>query len=139
MQDLYTENILEKARDKSFDILDIDRDENKLTNYICGQGKNPSCGDIGNMYFLLGEDRNEHGEMSSIIKDIKLEKEGCAISEAGLVMLTQKIIGMQVNSLKKIVPGDIYNMLGVHISPSRAGCAMLCYNALEDFLKKIDN
>ena len=52
-------------------------------------------------------------------------------------MLTEKVIGMNVDELKKIVPGDIYNMLGVNISPSRAGCALLCYNALEDFLKKL--
>lgn len=138
MDDIYTENILEKARDKSFDILSLDKNENKLSNYICGHGTNPSCGDIGDMYFLLGENENKLSGNTQFIKDIKLEKEGCAISQAGLVILSEKVMGMSVDNLKKIVPGDIYNWLGVHISPSRAGCAMLCYNALENFLNKQD-
>jgi NifU-like protein involved in Fe-S cluster formation len=78
-------------------------------------------------YFLL-EDRK--------IKDIRLKREGCAISQAGLVMLSEKLIGKSLEDLRKIVPGDIYNMLGVNISPGRAGCALLCYNAMENFLKK---
>lgn len=124
MNDIYTENILNYSRDIKYDM----GSNFDLSNYICGYGVNPSCGDTGDMYFLL------EGE---IIKDIKLKKEGCAISQAGLVMLTEKVMGMEVSSLKSIVPGDIYNMLGVSISPSRAGCALLCYNALEDFLKTL--
>ncbi len=128
MQDIYTENILEKARDKSFDIdnqdifyFDLDQ------NYKRGIGTNPSCGDTGDVYFLLE---------NNIIKNIKLNKEGCAISQAGLVMLSEKIIGKSIVELKNIMPSDIYDMLQIQISPSRAGCALLCYNALEDFLKK---
>ena len=133
MNDIYTENILNYSRNINFDI----KNENKelvnnfdVTNYIIGHGTNPSCGDIGDIYFLLE---------GKIIKDIKLKKEGCAISQAGLVMLSEKLIGKDISEIKKLVPGDIYNMLGVVISPSRAGCALLCYNALEDFLKKQEN
>jgi nitrogen fixation NifU-like protein len=128
MQDIYTENILEKARDKSFDIDDHDTFNFDLDqNYKKGIGTNPSCGDTGDIYFLLE---------NNIVKDIKLNKEGCAISQAGLVMLSEKLVGKGAQDLKKILPSDIYDMLGVHISPARAGCALLCYNALEDFLKK---
>lgn len=129
MNDIYTENILNYSRNNSFDLVEnnLELSDSNLNNYIMGHGTNPSCGDIGDMYFLL------EGE---IIKDIKLKKEGCAISQAGLVMLSEKLIGKNISEIKKIVPGDIYNMLGVVISPSRAGCALLCYNALEDFLKK---
>ena len=138
MNDIYTENILNYSRNTNFDI----KNENKelvnnfysnnfnVTNYIMGHGTNPSCGDIGDIYFLLE---------GKIIKDIKLKKEGCAISQAGLVMLSEKLIGKDISEIKKLVPGDIYNMLGVVISPSRAGCALLCYNALEDFLRKQEN
>ncbi len=125
MNDIYTENILNYSRSTNFDLNDFD-----ASNYILGHGTNPSCGDIGDIYFLLE---------GKIIKDIKLKKEGCAISQAGLVMLSEKLIGKDISEIKKLVPGDIYNMLGVVISPSRAGCALLCYNALENFLKKMDN
>ncbi len=127
--EIYTENILEKAKDKSFDLQDSD----DIEKYIFGKGVNPSCGDMGHMYVLL--EKNEHGD--SIIKNIKLKKEGCAISVAGMNMLSEKLIGQNLDNFKNIVPGDIYSMLGIRISPSRAGCALLCYNAFEDFLKKI--
>jgi NifU-like protein involved in Fe-S cluster formation len=122
MQDIYTENILNYSRNNSFDLNNSD-----VSDYIIGHGTNPSCGDVGDIYFLL-EDRK--------IKDIRLKREGCAISQAGLVMLSEKLIGKSLEDLRKIVPGDIYNMLGVNISPGRAGCALLCYNAMENFLKK---
>ena len=135
MQDIYTENILEKSKDKSFDLEYGSTNENQkyiLENYIVGHGVNHSCGDIGDMYFLLEEKTNQ----IKIIKNIKLKKEGCAISQAGLVMLSEKLIGKNIMDVENLSPGDIYNMLGIQISPSRAGCALLCYNAFEDFLKK---
>lgn len=127
--EIYTENILEKSKDKSFDL----QDSYDIGKYICGKGVNPSCGDIGDIYMLL--EKNKDGE--NIIKDIKLKKEGCAISAAGMKMLSEKVLGQNIDDFRNMVPGDIYSMLGIRISPSRAGCALLCYNAFEDFLKKI--
>ncbi len=127
--EIYTENILEKSRDKSFDLQDSD----DVENYICGKGLNPSCGDTGSIFIIL--EKNKEG--NQFIKDVKLKKEGCAISSAGMVMLSEKLINQNLNDFKKMVPGDIYSMLGIQISPSRAGCVLLCYNAFEDFLKKI--
>ena len=121
-EELYTENILDKSKDYSFDLKLSDN----VRDYVCGKGTNPSCGDMGDMYFLIEGNK---------VKDIRLKKEGCAISLASMVMLSEKLIGKSLEDVKSLTPGDIYNMLGVKISPSRSGCALLSYNALEDFLK----
>jgi nitrogen fixation protein NifU and related proteins len=127
MYNLYQEQILDHANNPRNKI--GQNQIHGISDYVCGVGKNPSCGDQGNLY--IRHDNN-------IIEDIKFTGEGCAISQAGMSMITEHIKNKNINDLKKMTPGEIYNMLGLNISPARAGCALLCYNALEDFLKKIN-
>lgn len=123
MEDLYQEIILEYAR----------RPKNKglLINYNCeGKGHNPSCGDSGK-YLAI------YNFQTSILESINFVGEGCAISQAGMSMLGEKVVGKSLEELEKFLPNDIYDMFGVHIGPARALCAMLCYNSLQELIKNI--
>jgi len=91
------------------------------------EARNASCGDRGVLY--LSFDTEER------VSDAAFQGEGCAISQAGLSMLTDKLRGMTKDELKLLSPGGIYTMLGVTISPSRVNCALLGYEALQKILK----
>lgn len=91
------------------------------------KGSNPSCGDV-----LI---------LSLAIKDGKLvgvgfEGIGCAISQASASMLTEKLIGMPVESAQALTEEDIYAMLGIEISPAREKCALLALRALRSSLRE---
>ena len=96
-------------------------------NVISGIGDNPSCGDSGKLFILLDKD--------NIIIESSFIGEGCAISQAGLSMITDYLKGKNIQQIKTITPGAIYNMLGINISPARVLCALLCYNALQNTIK----
>ena len=82
--------------------------------------KNASCGDVFDLYVKL-----EGGRIS----DVKYHGEGCAISTASFSLLSQKLIGMDFEEAKKIDDKEMYELIGVKISPGRVNCAMLSLNA----------
>lgn len=90
--------------------------------------RNASCGDHVVLQLVFGEDCR--------VEDAAFQGEGCAISQAGLSMLTDKLKGMSEAELKLLSPGDIYTMLGVQLSPGRVNCALLGYEALQKILKQ---
>ncbi len=121
MDELYKENILDhNAHPHNKRVLEIE--------HVEAEARNASCGDIG--VFMIAFDNNE------CATDASFQGEGCAISQAVLSMLTDKVKGMTENGLKLLSPGDIYTMLGVQISPSRTNCALLGYEAIQKILKK---
>ncbi len=117
-QELYKENILELYR-HPHNKREIEDATHK------GEGVNPSCGDKITFYLKLKDDR---------VEDVSFWGDGCAISMATVSMLTDKIKGLTINDLRAIAPGDIYNMLGVKISPGRVNCALLGYEAMNHAL-----
>ena len=122
---LYAENILEHYRNPKNKI----KNEKQLCDCV-GYGENIDCGDSGELYVNV-EDNN-------IIK-VFWKGDGCALSQAGLSMLTEKINREKV-SLEEVrlwSPSAIYELLGVKISPGRVNCALLSYKCLENALKKI--
>lgn len=119
-EELYKENLLDHNR----------HPHNKRV--ISGEHReaevlNASCGDRALLMLALDE--------NGTVFDAAFQGEGCAVSQAVLSMLTDKIKGMTERGLKLLSPGDIYTMLGVHISPGRVNCALLGYEALEKILK----
>ena len=118
--EMYQENILDHYK----------HPHNKRVVSCAGveaETRNASCGDRGVLY--LSFDTEER------VSDAAFQGEGCAISQAGLSMLTDKLRGMTKDELKLLSPGGIYTMLGVTISPSRVNCALLGYEALQKILK----
>src|SRR3989339_643699 len=77
---------------------------------------NPLCGDKLTFYVKFSH---------NIISDVKFSGEGCAISQATASMLTDEIIGMSIEEIKKLTTKDITNLLGVELGPTRLKCALL--------------
>lgn len=93
-----------------------------------GEGINANCGDELVLYLKLAGDK---------ITKATFTGQGCAISQAGASMLTERLKGMTLAGAKMLSPGDIYTMLGIKVSPGRVDCALLAYGALNNALKKI--
>lgn len=122
---LYEENILEHSRNPKNKV------EKSILGCDCiGYGENVDCGDNGEIYLNIKEGK---------IVEVTWSGNGCALSQAGMSMMTEKI-NKEKLSLEKIklwTPAIIYELLGVKISPSRVNCALLSYKCLENALKKI--
>lgn len=122
---LYEENILEHYRNPKNKI------EKDLAVCSCvGFGENVDCGDNAELYLDVKD-----GE----VINVNWSGNGCAISQAGVSMMTEKIKNEKLNieDLKLWTPAVIYDLLGVKISPSRVNCALLSYKCLESALKNI--
>ncbi|MBI4399637.1 SUF system NifU family Fe-S cluster assembly protein [Candidatus Micrarchaeota archaeon] len=84
---------------------------------IKSRDTNPLCGD--EIEFQINLDENKK------VKEVKYSGKGCAISQAAASMLTELMQGKTVDELKKISKGDIYDLLGITLSPVRVKCALL--------------
>jgi len=123
-EEIYKENILDHNRNP--------HNKKALEDFdLKGEGKNVSCGDSIVLFIKFDEDGK--------IKDVGFEGDGCAISQAATSMLTDKIKGKTQDEIKLLSPGDIYDMLGIKISPGRTKCALLPYEALNESFKKEKN
>lgn len=77
---------------------------------------NPTCGDQIHIDMLI---------KNGVIKDVAFRGEGCAISQAAVSMLLEKIAQENVTELQKMTADDITSLLGVELSPNRLKCALL--------------
>lgn len=125
MDELYKEHILEHYRNP--------QNKGALLSFDIKQdGSNPSCGDSLVLYVLFDDDGR--------VKDASFEGDGCAISQAGASILTEKIKGMTDGELRKITPKDVYAWIGISsINPAREPCALLAYNTLEKSMEEYKN
>lgn len=120
-EDIYQENILDHYKNpRNKRVIESAHGE--------AEARNASCGDKAMLQACFDE--------QGVVTDVAFQGEGCAVSQAGISMLTEKLRGMPLRELKLLSPGDIYTMLGVHISPGRANCALLGYEALQKLLKQ---
>lgn len=112
-------------------------------------GVNPLCGDQLSMTLLID---------NGVVKDVKYEGHGCAISQSAASMLTQAIKGQSVEKVRDLTRlykemfgvdhkqakstssmdelGDLISLEGVKKYPVRIKCALLSCNTL---LESIDN
>jgi nitrogen fixation NifU-like protein len=119
MDPLYQENILDHYKHPHNRAFMENAD-------ITQKGHNASCGDDLTLY-LKWE--------SETLKDISFEGFGCAISQSGASMLTDKVKGMTRETIAKLPPETMYELYGVEIGPQREKCAMLAYNTLQESIK----
>ncbi len=115
---MYRENIIDhykNPRNKGcIENADISIEEN-----------NPSCGDVIEWFVKI-----EDGE----ITEVKFEGRGCAISQASTSMLTDKVKGKTIEEVEDIEKEQIFDMLGVDLTPLRIKCALLGLKALKKAL-----
>lgn len=76
-------------------------------------------------------------QKSKVIDDIRFSGEGCAISQASASMLTEKVKGMKFSDVMKIETGDIIEMLGTELTPSRTKCATLPLEVIHKAINQV--
>jgi len=67
--------------------------------------KNPSCGDLFDLYIKLDVNNKK-------IIDVKFKGDGCAISTASMSLLSQELIGMDLEDAKKLTEDDVFKLIG---------------------------
>ncbi len=139
LRDLYRELILDHARSpRHFGDL--------ATATHTAVGINPLCGDKLRLYLQLDADER--------IVDASFEGSGCAISVASASLLTETVIGMQVQEALQFFAivtdhlttggsrhattidlGKIRALEGVREFPARVKCATLAWHALNSAIR----
>lgn len=116
MDDLYRENILDHGMNpRNKGVL------NPAT--VDHEASNPLCGDRLRLTLRL-DDNNR-------VTEIGWDGHGCAISQASASMLGEEILGKTLDDIRHISKEDIFEMLGIHLSPNRIKCALLSLQVLK--------
>lgn len=117
--DIYRQQILDHYHNP--------RNTGQLKDADCQvSGDNPLCGDSVSVTVKLSGD---------LIKQIKFEAEGCAVSVAAMSMLSERIIDQKISDVLAMRDKDIQKMVGVKISPTRMKCARLGLQVVKQCLK----
>ena len=84
---------------------------------------NPLCGDVIEMQLEL--------DKSNLVKDVKFNGQGCAISQASASMLTELVKGKNLDQVRGISKEDILSLIGGQLSAVRLKCALLSLKVLK--------
>lgn len=115
MKEIYSEIILEHWKDP--------RNKGKIQDAdMVIKDSNPLCGDEITFYFKFDNE---------IIKDVKFEGSGCAISQAAASMLSEFVKGKNIYDIVKLEKSQIEKMLHISLGPNRVKCALLPLKALK--------
>jgi nitrogen fixation protein NifU and related proteins len=114
--DIYRETILDHYRNP--------RNKGRLSNPdLSIHDSNPLCGDEIDIHLKVEDD---------MIKDIKFEGRGCAISQASASILTEMVINKSLNVVKDLSKEDIFENIGLtKLGPARVKCALLSLKVLK--------
>lgn len=117
MDSLYQDNILEHYRHP--------HNRERMENFdVKHKGVNVSCGDDLVLYLKWGE--------GGKLANMTFEGFGCAISQSGASMLTDKVKGMTKDAIAALTPKDMYELYGIAISSQREKCALLALHTLHE-------
>ncbi len=118
--DIYAQNILDHYKNP--------RNKEVLARAdLASYEKNQSCGDELTVFLKLSGPK---------IYTIKYLGQGCAISQASISILSEKLVGDNVAKVLKYKFADIIKILGVPISDRRENCAMLGLRAIQKAIDK---
>ena len=137
LADLYQDVIVDHNRSpRNFGALEAPTRE--------AEGFNPLCGDQLKLYLLMDGD---------IIRDIRFDGSGCAISVASASLMTERLKGATETEARRLFEcmhllltddsyeadiddlGKLAALSGVRAYPSRVKCASLCWHALNSALQ----
>ena len=114
--DLYAQNIMDHYRHpRNVGQLDQAAAWRREANY--------SCGDIVEVWLDV---RN------GVVRDLKYQPEGCAISQAAISILSELIIGKTVAAVLAFTFYDLQQILGIVVSQRRKKCAILGLLAVQN-------
>jgi nitrogen fixation protein NifU and related proteins len=104
---------------------------NKVMDGVVGvHADNPVCGDELMLYIKKEND---------ILKEATFTGVCCALSTASASIFTDYLRGKKIVELKSLSPGDLYDLFGITVAPSRSNCVLLVYRALENWLIEEDS
>ena len=114
--DIYREIILDHYRNP--------RNKGKLAVAdVSVHDSNPLCGDEIDMHLKID---------SNTVQDVKFEGRGCAISQASASMLTEMVMGKDLEFIKELKKEDILENIGLtNLGPARIKCALLSLKVLK--------
>ncbi|MFQ5611850.1 MAG: Fe-S cluster assembly sulfur transfer protein SufU [Anaerolineae bacterium] len=116
MDDFYRENILDHYRHP--------RNKGTLENPTHShQEHNPLCGDVIRI--------DLHVDDNNVIDQVAFDGKGCAISQASASMLTEMLVGKNLEEARQISKDDILEAIGIDLSPVRLKCALLSLKVLK--------
>lgn len=121
--DLYAENILEHHRHP--------RHKSPIAHRTIEHSENnPACGDTISLELKIEKGKIVAAGWSG---------SGCALSQAGISMLLEKISGMKAADAAALSPKDMRSLLGVPLTTRRLQCAFLPLMALHNALREWKN
>ncbi len=120
--ELYAENILEHYRHPRHRGLLADAD-------VRHEEINHSCGDKVTLSLRLHD---------GCITGVGWEGEGCAVSQAGMSLLSEELMGKRVPAAASMTQKDMLDLLGVPVGPRRFKCALLGMHTLKNALRAAD-
>jgi FeS cluster assembly scaffold protein NifU len=94
-------------------------------NVAVGRVGNPVCGDMMDIYIDVDDDR---------IKDIKFQTFGCGSAVATSSMITELVVGMQLDEALKVSRADVADALD-GLPPIKMHCSNLAADALHEAIK----
>jgi len=100
------------------------RNKGRLTDPdVSVHDSNPLCGDEIDIHLKVDED---------MIREIKFEGRGCAISQASVSMLTEMVLDKPLTLVKDLAKEDILENIGLtNLGPARIKCALLSLKVLK--------
>ena len=87
----------------------------------------PSCGDVIRLDLKVKDE---------VLEDVKFSGTGCAISQASVSILTEKVTGKKVENVLTLTDHDMLEALGGQVSPIRFKCALLGLTVLKKALSE---
>lgn len=116
--DIYAENVLDHYRHP--------RHKCALPSpTITHTEENASCGDTLTLSLTVED---------GIVTAVGWSGEGCAISQAAMSMLAEKLQGCSLSDVTSIGAKDIHALLKVPVGPRRHKCALLSLHTLKNAL-----
>ena len=114
MDTFYRENIMDHYRNPRY--------KGRLdAPTVSHEELNPLCGDLIHI-----ELRIEDGKLV----DARFDGHGCAISQAAASLLLEEVVGKEAAEVGALTRDDLFELLGVPLSPARMKCALLSLGVL---------
>jgi len=102
-----------------------------MKNYsVTHKDWNSSCGDEIIIYLKIEKE---------IVKNIKFQGKGCAISIVAMSRLSQELKGKTVKKVLSFNKEKVLGLLGIEISPMRLKCALLSLKAVKSAIVRFEN
>ena len=93
---------------------------------ISNEQFNPLCGDRIRLELKFAQSK---------VSEVRFKGDACAISTAATSLLTELVLGKDVEQLANIPDQQLISALESHIPPARVQCALLALQALREGLK----